>query len=667
MPLFGYSRHKNASPSPSTSGLPSAEASNGQGLPAATPTVTKSKSKFKSLLKPKSSSTDKLERDVQHLNIESNESDQELCNKRQNKRISTIVEAEVEDAKRHNDDYDSDYDLSDASDFDSDLDDDESFDEHAHAIKIRGKSLSIQSNLASQLSSIMGYCGITSTSTNPETLATLANEELKRTFSLFDLDMKIHQLSATTDRKNAKLNESVIGDKQVQLIEKLQVKLSDILSLDPNTSKLVHELRLGKTVYDRYGVVRDIIGRGAYGLIKIIDPNATDATLKSTTKLTPGKVFYAVKELRRRPGTDLKHKETNKQFIDRVISEFIVSSTLNYKHIVKTVDLMVTFPSDACRKASPEYGENIKINQVMECTTGGDLFTYMTMKTDKANQQICNISLEEIDCFVKQIAKGLGYMHQHGVAHCDLKLENILVNYLPPDPSNPYKTKIILKLSDFGKANVFRTKWDEQEQMVSYTNGPIGSEPYMAPEEHLGKLNKLGGYSARSKDSWAMGIVILVLFNISKHYFTHNKVNVDDDRPAEISTIFDEYSSGYLWQGTEIKMHHLKKTEDKKYKDKVFDEYTRTRMIADYDDTTKEWLIKKEGSFKPIENLFVIPKDEEGAEFSKCKLDEDELQICELRKMFIYKLLDPNPATRLTIPEFVKGDWLASVESCYDN
>mmetsp|Transcript_8156 Transcript_8156/g.8089 ORF Transcript_8156/g.8089 Transcript_8156/m.8089 type:complete len:676 (-) Transcript_8156:115-2142(-) len=672
MPLFGHSKRKKTSLSPPLSSasdllgveVSNASASSGQGSAAGKP-----KSKIKSLLKPKNSSTDKLEQKLQNVKLDDDEKVEDIRKQRLNKRTSTIVEAEVDEANQNVDSgFDSEYDSSDLDDLDSDSDDSDYEEEHLHAIKIRGKSLSIQSNIVSQLSNIMGYCGITSTATNPDTLAALANEELKRTFSLLDQTMKIHRLSGTSNRKDPKLTESVIGDKQVQLIEKLQIKLDEVLSLKDLSSELIQCLRHGKTVYDRYGVVRDIIGRGAYGLIKIIDPNATDATLKSTTKIAPGNVFYAVKELQKRPGTDVKQKESQKQFIDRVISEFIVSSTLNYKHIVKTVDLMVTLPPICSKKGANELSQCVKISQVMECTTGGDLFTYMSTTTDKGNQPIRSVSLDEVDCFIKQISKGLWYMHQHGVAHCDLKLENILVNYLPPDSQDPLRTRIVLKLSDFGKVNVFKTKWDQQEQLIPYANGPVGSEPYMAPEEHFGKMNKTGGYSAKSKDNWALGIVILVLFNISKQYFTHNKLDGDDDKPAEYSGIFDEYSSGYLWQSTDMKMHHLKKTEEKKYRDKVFEEYTKNRMIADYDNTTKEWLIKKEGRFRPIENLFVIPKDEddEGTGGFECQLDDDELQLCELRKMFIYKLLDPNPETRLTSDEFIRGDWMTSVYNCYD-
>lgn len=672
MPLFGHNKNKKAQISPPSgqnadplqSELSNTSASSG-GSSISTP-----KEKLKKLLKPKASSNDKISDDLEaKLQLSDEHPDKALRSHRLRKRVSTIAESDVEDAHNGDSDYDSD---DSRDDYDSgSVDEDEYYeeDEHRHAIKIRGKSLSNHGNLANQISTIMGYCGILSSASN-ESLAHLANEELKCTFSLLDSNMKISSLSSTTNKNDPNLFTSVICDKQVKLIEYLRNHLMELLDLREDSSIRSSYYSNSKTLYDRYGVVRDIIGRGSYGLIKIIDPNATDATIKST-KISPNNVFYAVKELQKRPGSELKQKETKAQFVDRVLAEFIVSSTLNYKHIVRTVDLMVTIPtSSLIKKNMGTYAENIKINQVMECTSGGDLFSYLTTGTDKSNCPISNVSIEEIDCFIKQITKGLWYMHQHGVAHCDLKFENILVNYLPPDPNNPMKTKIILKLSDFGKCNVFRTKWDEKEQFIPYSDGPIGSERYIAPEEYARKLDMSGYYSPQKKDCWALGIVILVLFNISKPFFFNRKK--DDHETSDYTEgcgVFDEYGSGYLWHSTEIKTHHLSK--DIKYKDKVLEEYNKTRMIADYDKSTKEWLIKRSGTFKPIETLFTPPKREGVEEQVRDKqiddnnaFDEDELELCELRKMFIYKLLDPNPESRLTTEEFLKGDWIKAVESC---
>lgn len=598
------------------------------------------------------------------------------------KRASTAMEDKLDDEEAYNESFeDTDEEsISDSLEPDSESMSNDSGSshmvEHLHVVKPRAKALSNHSNLVNHFSNLMGYCGVTSLSRS--SLQAMANEELKRTFSFLDPDMKIHRLSPKIDRGDPKTKESVIGDQQLVLIDQLRKKLEQIIL---NTSARENQYNIvakGKTLYNRYGVVKDIIGRGAYGIIKIIDPYMDINNINQ--KSSDAKYLYAVKELAKRVDDDFKSKAGRDKFIDRVVSEFILSSTLNYKHIVRSVDLMVALPP--LNDPKHMMGDTFKINQVMECSPGGDLFSYMSTIADTEHNHANVITVEEIDCFIKQIAKGLCYMHLHGVAHCDLKLENILIDYEPPTGDAP-KKKMILRLSDFGKSNVFRTKWDQEEQIIPYGNGPIGSEPYIAPEEHECKLRRCNGFSSKKKDCWALGIVILVLFNIRKNFF-EQKHNSHDD--SDDLSILDGYSSGYLWSSTELKTSLFKKTESYRYKDKVFDEYVQNRMIASYENKLKEWLIKRNGTFHPIERLFKVSNDEDESKSeseSKGKVkaahknknnetprdkdnDDYDLQMYSLRKMFIYALLDPNPKTRLSVEELCTSDWLTAVDQCMD-
>ncbi|CUM67581.1 uncharacterized protein PRCAT00005281001 [Priceomyces carsonii] len=528
---------------------------------------------------------------------------------------------------------------------------------HLHYIKERSKP---SAYLQSQLSNIISYCGLSTSTSN---LHEIANEELKKTYSLLDNNVKIHRLSSSTKKNDPRLFESVIGQEQVILIEKLKAKFLTLVNAQNDLGKQKEYVVGSKTLFDRYGAVRDVIGRGAYGLIKVVDPHPD--------KKSPpyyGNEIYAVKELMKRQG-DAK-KEGPKAFIERVLSEFIISSTLNNKHIVKSVDLMISLGCPT---------NNYKLSQVMECSSGSDLFSYANNANDKSGHRISYIPQEDLDCFVKQIAKGLKYMHNHGVAHCDLKLENILISYLPPE-QDLTRTKIVLKISDFGKSNVFRTSWDEKEELFPYAAGPIGSAPYIAPEEYRGSLSqyKNMGYSLQAKDCWALGIIALILFNIRHHKYgikTHNDASRTENPNEEDDDgrVLDSYSSGYLWKTTEFKS--IGKDKVVKYKDKVFDEYVRTRTNSDYDPHTKEWTIKREGTFKPIEEIFLtLPHDKllrkshtyKNTEHLHGHSDEisNEDELNELRKLFIYKLLDTVPTKRLSVDQFLKGDWMIGVDSC---
>lgn len=555
----------------------------------------------------------------QKLNLNSHGSNKLAKPGNLKKRVSTIVE--------NNDEYIDDTDTDSVSGSDSEDDEDsyeesdeesvedETYEDHLHTIRKLPFQL-----LESHLKSTLQKWKLIS----KQQLSHIDSES-NRTYSLLDEQNRIHQLSCHFNNY-----DSVISDDQVKLIENLKAKVIDIMVNDNYQT-----VNLGKTLLQRYGTVTRVIGRGAYGLIKIIQPE-NDKTINKEKKFLVNKNLYAVKEL-------LKRKdESSDVFVDRVIAEFIISSTLNNKHILKTVDLMVTLPETS--------NHELKLGQVMECTPGGDLYTYITTNIDQHDKPITFMSIDEIDCFLKQISKGLYYMHQHGIAHCDLKLENILISYKYDESVGTYdKAKIILKIGDFGKANVLRTKWETNNQLTCSTSGPIGSEPYMAPEEHSHdpKVN----YSLIQKDNWSLGIVMLVLFSLRKRYYSGSVTNYECEE-----RLHSEEPCGYMWSCTNVKSH------SKKFKDKAFDDYMKTHMIADYDCKTKDWLVKRKGSFKPIERLFVVDDDDEESTKEAQTHEVDDLS--ELRRWIIYKLLDPNHSTRLTINELLKSDWMSSVESC---
>ncbi|KAF9152611.1 serine/threonine-protein kinase HAL4/sat4, partial [Linnemannia schmuckeri] len=124
---------------------------------------------------------------------------------------------------------------------------------------------------------------------------------------------------------------------------------------------------------------------------------------------------------------------------------------------------------------------------VMEFAAGGDLFNLLTKSHPP-------ISLHEKHCLWRQLINGVQYMHSMGVAHRDLKPENILID----------GTGRILKITDFGIANVFKSVGDP---IPLPCRGIIGSEPYIAPEEFYQEE-----YDPRAVDVWACGIIFYVMY-----------------------------------------------------------------------------------------------------------------------------------------------------------
>ncbi|EPS98106.1 hypothetical protein FOMPIDRAFT_1024800 [Fomitopsis schrenkii] len=204
----------------------------------------------------------------------------------------------------------------------------------------------------------------------------------------------------------------------------------------------------------KYGVCEKVaIGKGATSVVRLA--HKWD---RSEEKL------YAVKEFRKR-----RKNETEKEYVKKLTAEFCISSTLHHINIVETVDLVQDESQHWC--------------EVMEFCPGGDL--YAAIKRG-------GMSPSEVECCFKQILTGVQYLHVQGVAHRDIKPENLF-----------FDTKGHLKIGDYGASTVYRLPW---EQTVHMSTGLCGSEPYIAPEQFLGKP-----YDARLVDIWACGVVYYCL------------------------------------------------------------------------------------------------------------------------------------------------------------
>jgi serine/threonine protein kinase len=101
------------------------------------------------------------------------------------------------------------------------------------------------------------------------------------------------------------------------------------------------------------------------------------------------------------------------------------------------------------------------------------------------------MSRPEIYCVFRQICEGVEYLHELGLAHRDLKLDNCVMT-----KSN------VVKLIDFGTAAVFHYPG----QAHTLASGIVGSDPYLAPEV-LAK----DSYDPRKTDVWSVAIIFMCM------------------------------------------------------------------------------------------------------------------------------------------------------------
>lgn len=226
------------------------------------------------------------------------------------------------------------------------------------------------------------------------------------------------------------------------------------------------------TLVDKYGKCQEVVGRGAFGIVRI--------SHKADVKDPKKEQLYAVKEFRRRPS------ESPKKYNKRLTSEFCISSALRHPNVIHTLDLMKDAKGDFC--------------EVMEYCAGGDLYT-LVLAAQK-------LEVLEADCYFKQLMRGVEYIHEMGVSHRDLKPENLLLT-----------SRGSLKITDFGNGECFRMAWEKEPHMVA---GLCGSAPYIAPEEYTETE-----FDPRAVDVWACGVIYMAM-RTGRHLWRLAKRDEDD-------------------------------------------------------------------------------------------------------------------------------------------
>ena len=117
---------------------------------------------------------------------------------------------------------------------------------------------------------------------------------------------------------------------------------------------------------------------------------------------------------------------------------------------------------------------------------------------------------------VRQIAKGLRYLHTNGVIHRDLKPDNILISILKGSGDRP-----VLKLADFGMSRIvpegqnlmYRTKTKVGDYSIVFR--PIGTYGWIAPEIITDKPK----YMAESVDIFPLGLIFAFTLSGGRHPF----------------------------------------------------------------------------------------------------------------------------------------------------
>lgn len=170
----------------------------------------------------------------------------------------------------------------------------------------------------------------------------------------------------------------------------------------------------------------------------------------------------------------LNATESQKDKFELEVQIFLL---LDHPHIARLVDV---------------YESTDYLHLVMECMEGGELFDRLMALKRFSEQDAAHA--------IRQMLLSVNYIHEHGIVHRDLKLEN----FLYVDNSSRH-----LKLIDFGFSNL----WDPNT-MMRYGCGTLS---YVAPEV----LNK--AYTSQC-DLWSLGVIAFILLSGSMPFSGNEEV-----------------------------------------------------------------------------------------------------------------------------------------------
>ncbi|GAB1311958.1 Serine/threonine-protein kinase hal4 (Fragment) [Madurella fahalii] len=305
------------------------------------------------------------------------------------------------------------------------------------------------------------------------------------------------------------------------------------------------------------------------------------ATSKVTLMVSKnGGELYAVKEFRGKSSS-----ETKEEYEKKIKSEYTLAKSLHHPNIVDTIRLCI---------------DRGRWNHVMEYCEDGDLFTLVNKKYLKAEDR-------EKDrlCLFKQLVNGIHYLHSNGIAHRDIKLENLLIT-----------KECRLKITDFGVSEVFsgihpglrEAGGQCGKNMVDVRRcapGICGSMPYISPEV----LKKSGDYDPRGLDVWSSAIVM-------------------------VNLIF----GGPLWHKAEVS------------KENGSGQDTYAKLVRGWE----KWTEKHAGS----DDMAITDMD-----YPHVWVFDNFVKPPALRRVLL-QMLNPDPEKRISIANVVNNRWVKNIECC---
>jgi len=156
----------------------------------------------------------------------------------------------------------------------------------------------------------------------------------------------------------------------------------------------------------------------------------------------------------------------NEDVIRRFYREIKAVGVLEHKNIVVAIDSSA--PDDRLHYLVMEYIDGVALNDLVE--------------------QLGHLSIPDACEVARQAARGLQYIHRHGMVHRDIKPSNLMLTLMDGDGMATDASRIhdtegvqgVVKILDLGLALLSE---DQHERVTRFDNKAMGTGMYMSPEQ----------------------------------------------------------------------------------------------------------------------------------------------------------------------------------------
>lgn len=248
---------------------------------------------------------------------------------------------------------------------------------------------------------------------------------------------------------------------------------------------------------------------GRYKILEILDK--TNSTVYLAENIlrggAHGRVVLKKQVLMSPRGVNFISRARMEAKIHEELNKEIYRTSRGYKHIVRMLDEVYSL-------ANNEH------YIVLEYCTNGSLLDLLRDLSDP-------YALEISKRLIKDILLGLQFMHQLGIAHRDIKLDNILLHH--------DSQRVICKIADFGLSVMM---------LPDFTDKSMVGNPQHAAPETLTCMFEGGTPRERdpiASDVWALGTVVYTILELS-YPFISNPAETESEE--NLRMVHDEMGMG---------------------------------------------------------------------------------------------------------------------------